>query len=183
MSEVTVALGGNLPTGDANGLIDMGSEFVKDEASKKKIRAAIVLFDIQKEVRKTDDGSRTAVARIRRIEVVRDSDDFTIMQRLLMREFERRTGQATLPFELEQDIESLLSEVDLETDEKPDAETDTSSDSSTLDGVGVVDTDTTTADDEPSGEETNDGEGQRDPWDAAWNGDDGRDGGDPTDRS
>ena len=139
MSEVSVALGGNLPSGDANGLIDLGSEFTKDMASRKKIRAAIVLFDIQKVTEKTDDGSRTAVVRIRRVEVIRNSEDFNIMQRLTMREFERRTGQQTLPFELEQDIEALLSDVDLETDAEP--ETDVCPVCGSVDGIpGTLDT-------------------------------------------
>lgn len=147
-NEIAVKLAAKLPSGDGNGLAGLGYRLTSDPAARRQIRAAIILFDIAEVAEKTDDGSQIAKARIRRIEVIQDGDDFTVMQRILMREFERRTGQTTLPFELEQDIDQLLRLVSNRASEsaesvddwthrpawesaapQPDAEPDVSSDS------------------------------------------------------
>lgn len=107
-SDVTVVLGGKLPSGDGNGLAGMGYTLTKDDAARKQIRAAVILFDVAEVAVKTDDGSQKAKLRVRRIEVIGNPDDFEVMSRLLTREFERRTGQTTLPFDLETDVEMLL---------------------------------------------------------------------------
>lgn len=108
MNEVTVALGGKLPKGDANGLVDLGNKLTIDREARKQIRAAIVLFDVKDVKEDTDDASMVATLRIRRIEVLQDPEDFGLMQRLLMREWERRTGQTVLPFALEEDVNILF---------------------------------------------------------------------------
>lgn len=101
MTNVRPALLGKLPNGDGNGLSAITSAMTKEPG---RIRVGIVLFDADRLVEKTDDGDHEIRARIRRIEVITDPEDAGVMERILMRQFERRTGQTTLPFELEQDI-------------------------------------------------------------------------------
>ena len=101
MTETFASLGSSLPKADGNGLSDMGPELLRD---RKKIRAAVILFDCSEMVEKTDTGDRIAKVRIRRIEVIHNREDAAIMQRLLMRAWEERTGAAVLPFELEQEV-------------------------------------------------------------------------------
>jgi len=108
MTEVSPKLGGRLPVGDGNGMIDMGYELASNPS---KIRAAVILFDCSDVTEKTDSGDRTVKVRVRRIEVIRNPEDFGQMQRLLLREFERRTGKAVLPFELEKDVELAFAEI------------------------------------------------------------------------
>src|SRR6476620_7888304 len=82
MTETFASLGSSLPKADGNGLSDMGPELLRD---RKKIRAAVILFDCSEMVEKTDTGDRIAKVRIRRIEVIPNREDAAIMQRLLMR--------------------------------------------------------------------------------------------------
>lgn len=99
--DVTVVLGGRLPTGDANGLADMGTVLAGDEEARRQIRAAIILFDVAEVAEKTDDRSKKVKLRVRRIEAVKGESSLADVQRMLMREFERRTGQTALPFDIE----------------------------------------------------------------------------------
>jgi hypothetical protein len=46
--------------------------------------------------------------RIRRIEAITDAGDRASLQRLMMREFERRTGQLVLPLDLENDVRAAF---------------------------------------------------------------------------
>jgi hypothetical protein len=117
MSDIRAALVGKLPTGDGNGLNAIAGDLVKDP---RRLRVAVIIFDVEdidEKVRKDYTAARVC---IRRVEVVRDSGDGAAMQRILMREFERRTGQTTLPFELEQEVEAAFAGLD--TDEVAVAE-------------------------------------------------------------
>lgn len=117
MTNVRPALLGKLPNGDGNGLSAITSAMTKEPG---RIRVGIVLFDADRLVEKTDDGDHEIRARIRRIEVITDPEDAGVMERILMRQFERRTGQTTLPFELEQDIrEAFTGADDAEPDDDP----------------------------------------------------------------
>lgn len=94
-------LSGRLPDGDANGLVAIAHQLVQ---APTDIRVVVALIDTVKITEKIDDGSHTATVRVRRIEVISDAEDRQQMRRLLMREFERRTGQPGLPLQLENDI-------------------------------------------------------------------------------
>jgi len=99
---------GRLPKGDSNGLASVVHEMA---AEPGKIRVAIVLFDADRVAHITDTGAQEVRARIRRMEVMSDPGDGVILERLLMRQFERRTGATTLPFDLEQDVRAVFDEV------------------------------------------------------------------------
>jgi hypothetical protein len=74
------------------------------------MRVAVIVFDCQNVTRETD-GEMKAKVRVRRVEVVTRPEDAAQMQRLLMRAFEERTGQVTLPLELEEDIRAAFEEI------------------------------------------------------------------------
>ena len=106
MSEdISAGISGALPKGEANGL----NSIVRDMADfPKKVRVAVILFDCKATLLDHDNEDAVLRARIRRIEAIIDPDDAAIMQRILMRQFERRTGKVTLPFDLESDIKSAF---------------------------------------------------------------------------
>ncbi len=93
------SIAGKLPDGDGNGLNAVAGELIENP---HKVHVAIVLVDCAKITTKPDTGEVVPTARIRRIEVIGEAGDQYQMRRLLQREFERRTGQAVLPWELEQ---------------------------------------------------------------------------------
>lgn len=105
---LSVALAGKLPKGDGNGLAEMAPEL---EKNRKQIRVAVVLFDVASYAQTTDDGTAEVKVRIRRIEAITDPDDAAAMERLLMRQFERRTGQTVLPIDLEADVEKAFEDL------------------------------------------------------------------------
>lgn len=114
MSEdVTASLGAKLPKGEANGLTPLARQMVD---YPRKVRAAIILFDAPKTTLNHDEDTATVTARIRRIEVIQEAGDFAVLQRILLREFERRTGMTTLPIELEDDVKSAFADLDLNMD-------------------------------------------------------------------
>jgi hypothetical protein len=100
-----------LPAGDGNGLAAVAAELVEHP---RRIRVVVALLDTSKVTTCVDDGSRIATVRVRRIEVITDPADLDAMRNLLEREFERRTGQTVLPFELEMDVRAALAEINEE---------------------------------------------------------------------
>lgn len=98
-------MAGMLPEGDANGLAPIALELVEHPRRRHVVVAIVDTKSIKTNV---DDGSRTATVRIRRIEAITDPGDRAHMQRLLMREFERRTGETVLPFDLENDVRAAF---------------------------------------------------------------------------
>jgi len=109
-------LSGRLPAGDGDGLSTLGEALVN---SPERIHVAVMLVDCVKLVRRVDSGEQYATMRVRRVEVIGDADDRRRLQMMLTREFERRTGQAVLPFELEEDIRLAFEEMDLHDDGDP----------------------------------------------------------------
>lgn len=94
-------LSGALPAGEANGLAAIARELVEHPTRRHVIVAVI---DTVKVTTRVDDATRQATVRVRRVEVIRDRDDREHLQRLLQREFERRTGQTVLPLDLETEV-------------------------------------------------------------------------------
>lgn len=105
MAMSNAKLAASLPKGDANGLGAIASELVADP---QQIRVALVLLDVGELATATDDGTVTAKVRIKRIETIRNNEDAFVLRKLLQREFERRTGQTVLPFDLQQDVEDAF---------------------------------------------------------------------------
>ena len=83
-------LSGALPAGDANGLAAIAQLLVEQP---RRMHVVVALVDTKTIRRDVDDDTTTATVRVRRIEVITNKDDQATMRRLLMRAFERRTGQ------------------------------------------------------------------------------------------
>jgi hypothetical protein len=99
------SLSGALPDGDGNGLSAIVHELI---AHPRQIRVVVALVDTMKITTKIDEGSKVATVRVRRIEAITDPGDRAQLERLLLREFERRTGQTVLPFDLESDVRAAF---------------------------------------------------------------------------
>lgn len=104
MSDSSVRLAGRLPDGDKNGLASIAHLLVDDPSA---VHVAIVLVDCSRVLTSTDDGSTLPTARVRAIEPIPEGPDAKEMRRLLRRALERRTGQTTLPLELERSLDEL----------------------------------------------------------------------------
>jgi hypothetical protein len=107
------SLSGALPDGPANGLAAIADDLVDNPT---RVHVAIILLDTVKITQRVDDGTRVATVRVRRIEPIRDPGDAATMRRLLQREFERRTGQVVLPFDLETDVRTAMDGLDPDPD-------------------------------------------------------------------
>lgn len=118
-----VAIGGNLPVGDNNGLAAIASALIAEPA---KLRVMLAVIDTQKITTKTDTGEKIATVRVRRIEMVLPQD-LGEAEKLLRRSLEHRTGQAVLPLELEGDLEAAFAQVSVDPD-AADPEPDTAMD-------------------------------------------------------
>lgn len=104
---VTAFLSGRLPSGEANGLAAIVRQLVDDP---EHVHVLVVLADVVKTTHQVESGATVPTVRIRRIEAIGDGADRAELQRLLMREYERRTGQPTLPLELEEDVRAAFGE-------------------------------------------------------------------------
>ncbi len=99
-----ISMSGSLPQGDGNGLAAIISDLIRDP---KRFHAAIAIVDTAKITTKPDTGEVIPTARIRRIEVITQSD-LKIAETLMRRALDKRTGKATLPFDLEADLEAAF---------------------------------------------------------------------------
>ncbi len=102
---MSASLSGSLPKGEANGLSGLARQLISEP---EVVHVAVVLFDVSKVTTKVDDGDVVPTIRIRRIEAVTDPEDRKRLRMCLMREYERRTGKTTLPFELEEDVRAVF---------------------------------------------------------------------------
>lgn len=102
-------LSGRLPSGEANGLAAIVRALVDDPGA---VHVLVVLADCVKVTQLVESGATVPTVRIRRVEAISDPDDMAALRRLLMREYERRTGQPTLPLELENDVEAAFGGVE-----------------------------------------------------------------------
>lgn len=107
-------LTGSLPKGESNGLDAIARALIDNPHD---IQVIVVLADCSKITTDVDTGDMEPTARIRRIEAIHGPDK-EVAAKLLRRRFEQRTGKAVLPFDLEEDLRSVFSDVDPETGEK-----------------------------------------------------------------
>lgn len=103
-----VALGGNLPEGDGNGLTAIVSELIREP---RKCHIVIGIVDCAKITTKTDTGEIVPTARVRRVEVITTADR-KVARQLMHRALDKRTGRETLPFDLEQDMRAAFGDDD-----------------------------------------------------------------------
>lgn len=156
-------LSGKLPEGDHNGLKPIETDMLEDP---RKPRMALIVFNASKVTTEVVNGSREVTAQILHIEGLHPDDLDEYGEKLLRRGMEFRTGQPTLPMELEDEIDKVLQgvldgeepynvademgKVDPDEDEDADeGERDVDPDSGSFDRSG----------EDPDGEDP-DGEGQ-----------------------
>ena len=101
---MTISLAGSLPQGDGNGLAAIASDLIRDP---KRYHAVIGIVDTSKITTKPDSGEVVPTVRVRRIEVITQAD-LKIAETLMRRALDKRTGKATLPFDLEADLEAAF---------------------------------------------------------------------------
>jgi hypothetical protein len=113
-----------LPKGEENGLAPLAGELVAEGAHRrpKRYRAVLGIIDTKRVGIDSDTGDEVATVRFRRVEVVLGSD-LPEAEKLIRRALEFRTGQATLPLELEDELEQAFREMTVDPD-NPGADPD-----------------------------------------------------------
>jgi hypothetical protein len=106
-------LSSSLPEGEANGLSVIARSLIDEP---HRVHAAVVLLDCKRVSTDFDDGSVVATARIRRLEIILGQDHERAEQ-IVRRAFEQRTGQMTLPIDLEDELNAAFDGIDLRTGE------------------------------------------------------------------
>lgn len=97
---------GALPKGATrNGLLEKAAELV---ANPYDVHVAVIFFDVAKVTKDVDSGLTVPTARILRIEMVDDPADGNRLRQILRRAWERRTGEAVLPIEMEDELTELF---------------------------------------------------------------------------
>lgn len=110
MAEISVS--GKLPSGDGNGLVAIAQALI-DAAlgnSPPRIHIAVALVDCAKLTVNADTHELVPVARIRRIEVINGEEDREVLRRLMSRALDARTGREALPYNLEDELRSIINE-------------------------------------------------------------------------
>lgn len=97
-----------LPDGDANGMTSLARILLEEP---EQTHVVIAVVNCKKSTTDYDKHTREAYARVIRIEPINDAEDVTLAEQLMRRGLERRTGQETLPLEMEDEITSLFAEV------------------------------------------------------------------------
>lgn len=107
-------LSSSLPQGEGNGLAALGPRLTEEP---HKPRVALIVLNCKSISTDVDTGEITPTARILRIEPVLEAD-LARAEQLMRRGLQQRTGQETLPIDLEDEIGEIFSQ--LRTDEDPD---------------------------------------------------------------
>lgn len=110
----------SLPKAEANGLVVIHRDLVQHP---HRLHAAVVLLDCKRTTTDNDTGEVIPTARIRRIEVI-DGEDMELVERLVRRALEKRTGQTTLPLEIEDELTEIFAALEQGEDGPPAAEED-----------------------------------------------------------
>lgn len=98
------ALSGALPAGDGNGLIAIAQDLCEEP---HKRHMAVAIIDCQKVTTNMDTGDTVPTARIRRIEIITGAEDRKVLERLMRRALDDRTGREALPYDLQTEIEGI----------------------------------------------------------------------------
>lgn len=107
-----VKRGALLPTGEENGLADVASQLVAQGTGRAphRLYAVIGIVDARRVAVDADSGAEVATVRFRRVEVLLPAD-LAAAEKLLRRALESRSGQTTLPLDLEDQIREAFSEM------------------------------------------------------------------------
>jgi hypothetical protein len=98
-----------MPKGETNGLSAIASELVAEGKgdAPRRIRAVIALVDCKRVSVEADTLDELATVRFRRVEVLL-ATDLPAAEKLIRRALEHRSGQATLPLELEEELDAAF---------------------------------------------------------------------------
>ena len=97
-----------LPKGDADGLSPLEGRLDATEPTGVPVQVvAIAILDVVSRTESLLTNERELTLKLRRVEAV-VPDDAEHASRMLLRAFERRTGQTTLPIDLEDDLRSAF---------------------------------------------------------------------------
>lgn len=107
--DYTAVLAASLPKGEANGLAPFARVFAD---FPKKMNVAVIVFDAPVQTTDAEKDVTKVKVRVKRVEVILDKGDRAVMERILMRALETRTGNTTLPFELETEITKEFADID-----------------------------------------------------------------------
>jgi len=102
-----------LPKGESNGLNSLARRLIDEPLD---VHVIVALVDCKRITTDSDTGDIEPTARIRRIEVITDSDK-ELAAKMLRRSLEKRTGKTVLPFDLEEDMRAAFSNIDFTTGE------------------------------------------------------------------
>ena len=111
-----------MPNGDENGLSAIAADLAAEGKGIKppRLRAVIALVDCRRVTVDADTHEEVATVRFRRVEVLLPAD-LPAAEKLIRRALEYRSGQATLPLELEDDLEAAFRDmVDADSPDDPD---------------------------------------------------------------
>ena len=106
-------LASSLPGGDANGLVSIARELID---SPHDVHVVVALVDCKKITTDNDSGEVVPTARVRRIEVIGETDR-DLAAKMMRRALEQRTGKTVLPFDLEEDLRAAFGRIDPQTGE------------------------------------------------------------------
>jgi hypothetical protein len=115
-----------LPKGENNGLASVAGELIAEGtgARPRRLRAVLGIIDTRRVTTDADTGDQQATVRFRRVEVLLP-DDLAAAEKLIRRALEHRSGQTTLPLELEDEIRAAFAAMaDPDNPEDPDADPD-----------------------------------------------------------
>lgn len=112
---MSVNLSGQMPGEQLNGLLDM-QDVLLDLRTPEAFLAVVV---VERAKRNYDDQKQaaSAVVRLRHIEPVEaDTEDAALARQLLERQYARRTGNESLPMQLDEPGEVVEPELDLDSE-------------------------------------------------------------------
>lgn len=101
-----ISMSGALPAGDGNGLAAIYDQLTDPDDTSKFV--AVCILDCKSFKLDKDTKEKIPQVRIRRIEVITSTDDVTVLQRLLRRALDKRTGRQALPYDVEEAIEGVF---------------------------------------------------------------------------
>lgn len=102
----------NLPKGETNGLSAIAGELADEGMARKprRLRAALAVFDSRRVTVDADTHDEIVTVRFLRIETLLP-EDLGAAEKLLRRALEARSGQTTLPLELQDELDDLFAQM------------------------------------------------------------------------
>lgn len=121
MSEYKVKLAAALPKGESNGFADyvIVGDLAETTIGERSVqpRVALLVYDVKKTEIDPDDGTKTVVLRMRRVQPVTTVEGRRQAEQMLADEFSAQTGQAMLPYDLSALSKSAFADLPRSTEE------------------------------------------------------------------